>query len=74
MSRWNWLKDRPLRLQSGALPELLQDIAYCKQREQLSELKQHVKTWRARRKEAEIAVVERFGEEALSTKNGNAHG
>ena len=62
MSRWNWLKERPHRLQSGALSELLQDVEYFKQREHMATLKSHVKTWRARREEAEAAIVERFGE------------
>lgn len=65
MSRWNWLQDRPQRLRSGTLAELLQDIAYCRQREQLAALKSHVKTWRARREEAEAAAAERFGEEGV---------
>ena len=65
MSRWNWLDNRPQRLRTGPLSELLDDIAYCIQREQLSALKSHVKTWRGRRQEAESAVVERFGEQAL---------
>ena len=71
MSRWNWLKERTRRLQSGALSELLQDIAYCKQREQLAALKSHVKTWRSRREEAEAAIAERFGESALSSGKGS---
>lgn len=71
MSRWNWLKLRPQRLRSGTLAELLQDIAYCRQREQLAELKSHVKTWRARRVEAEAAVAERFGEDSMQTCERN---
>ena len=73
MSRWNWLKERPRRLQSGGLSELLQDIAYCKQREQQANLKSHVKTWRSRREEAEAAIAERFGENSLSTSKGGSH-
>lgn len=72
MSRWNWLRNRPQRLQSGTLDELIRDIAYCRQREQLAKLKSHVKTWRQRRAEAESSVMERFGEEALSEHFGGS--
>jgi hypothetical protein len=66
MSRWNWLSDRPRRLKSGTLPELLQDLAYCQQREQMATLKSHIKAWHGRREEAEAAIVERFGAESLN--------
>jgi hypothetical protein len=65
MSRWKWLDDRPHRLAEGTLGDLLADVSYCQQRQELSALASHVKTWRTRRKEAEAAIVERFGEEAL---------
>lgn len=47
------------------------DIEYCRQREDLATLKSHAKKWRARRAEAEAAVIARFGEEALSASDGN---
>lgn len=72
MPRWNWLSQRSKRLESGVLPDLFQDIEYCRQREQLATLKSHIKTWRARRAEAETAVIERFGEDALSAQFGSS--
>ena len=72
MPRWNWLKHRPQRLESGTLDELIQDIEYCRQREETATLKSHMKTWRQRRAEAESSVVERFGEEALSQRFGSS--
>jgi hypothetical protein len=72
MPRWNWLKDRPQRLESGTLEQLIQDIDYCRQREEIATLKSHIKTWRQRRTEAESSVMERFGEEALSTRCGSS--
>ena len=70
MSRWKWLQEREKRLSSGSLNELLADIAYCRQREQLPELKSNVKAWKQRRAEAESAVIERFGEGALEAAFG----
>jgi hypothetical protein len=72
MPRWNWLKHRSRRLESGTLDELTQDIEYCRHREEIATLKSHVKTWRQRRAEAESSVVERFGEEALSNRFGSS--
>lgn len=72
VSRWNWLNRRPQRLQSGSMAEVLQDIQYCRQREQLASLKSHVKTWRARRAEAEEAFIDRFCEEVLSAHVGSS--
>jgi hypothetical protein len=72
MSRWNWLKHREERLQSGSLDDLVADINYCRQREQLATLKSHIKTWRKRRAEAESSVIERFGEDVLSARFGSS--
>jgi hypothetical protein len=72
MSRWNWLKDRPRRLESGSLEELYQDIDYCRTREELAKLRSHIKMWRQRRAEAEKAVIERFGEESLESRYGSS--
>jgi len=72
MSRWNWLKDRPKRLESGSLEELCRDIDYCRTREELAKLRDRIKTWRQRRAEAEKAVIERFGEEPLESRYGSS--
>jgi len=72
MSRWNWLKHRQERLQSGSLDDVLADINYCRQRKQLATLKSHIKTWRKRRAEAESTVIARFGEDALSAQLGSS--
>ena len=72
MPRWQWLRGRAHRLQTGTLEELRADIAYCEQRANLAKLKAGVKTWRNRRAEAEAAVIERFGEEALDSLVGNS--
>jgi hypothetical protein len=72
MSRWNWLKHREERLRSGSLDDLIADINYCRQREQLARLKSHIKTWRKRRAEAESSVIERFGEDVLSAYFGSS--
>jgi len=71
MPHWNWLKHRPERLRSGTLAELIRDIGYCRQREEIATLKSHIKTWRKRRAEAESSVMERFGEEELSKHFGS---
>jgi hypothetical protein len=72
MSRWSWLKDRPKRHKTGSLEELYSDIDYCREREELAKLRSHIKTWRQRRAEAEEAVIERFGEEALQVRYGSS--
>lgn len=72
MSRWSWLNDRPKRLEAGSLEELYADIDYCRSREEIAKLKSHIKTWRQRRTEAEKAVIERFGEEALESRYGSS--
>jgi hypothetical protein len=72
MPRWRWLRERDQRLRSGTLEELGADIAYCKQRASLSKLKSHLKTWEQRRAEAEAAVTERFGEDALDSLEGTS--
>jgi hypothetical protein len=72
MPRWNWLKHRHQRLESGTLDEIIQDIEYCRQREEIAILKSHVETWRKRRAEAESSVVERFGEAALAKRFGSS--
>jgi hypothetical protein len=59
-------------LKSGTLEELIRDIQYCRQREEIATLKDHVKTWRKRRSEAETVVVERFGEEELTKRFGSS--
>lgn len=65
MSRWIWLKNREQRLTSGPLADVLKDLHYCRERERLSKLEVHKKTWRSRAREAENAIVKRFGEDAL---------
>jgi hypothetical protein len=65
MSRWNWLNNRARRLHSGTQQEILQDIAYCLQREQMAKLKSGVKAWRVRREEAESVLALRFGQEDI---------
>jgi hypothetical protein len=65
MSRWDWLRDRPARLQVGSQEDVLKDIAYCKQRAEMAPSKTHAKVWQTRQREAEQVVFERFGENAL---------
>ena len=63
MSRWNWIKSRPQRLQNGSEEEIKKDIAYCIQRELIAPNSLDIKTWQARRREAELALSNRFGDE-----------
>lgn len=49
----------------GSLEDLHANIEYCRTREKIAKLKPSVKTWQQRRTDAEKAVAERFGEEAL---------
>lgn len=71
MSRWNWMKGRPLRLENGSREDIQKDIAYCKQRELIAPNKLHIKTWQACRREAEAALVARFGEGNLAGRGSN---
>jgi hypothetical protein len=64
MSRWDWLRDRPRRLQLGSQEEVLKDIAYCSQRAEIAPSKSHAKIWLSRQREAEEVMVERFGANA----------
>ena len=52
-------------MKSGSLEDLYADMEYCRTGEKIAKLKPSVKTWQQRRAEAEKAVAERFGEEAL---------
>jgi hypothetical protein len=68
VSRWDWLRDRPRRLQLGSQEDVLKDIAYCRQRAEIAPSKSHAKVWLNRQREAEDIMAERFGENAVLSR------
>ncbi len=71
MSRWNWMNDRPLRLENGTREDIQKDITYCKQSELIAPDELLIKAWQARRREAEAALAARFGEGDLAGRGSN---
>jgi hypothetical protein len=72
MSNWDWLKDRPQRLAAGSLDVLLADVSYCRIRADLAPLKSQKREWDARRRQAEKAIADRYGNVALVETMGKA--
>jgi hypothetical protein len=70
MSNWDWLKDRPQRLAAGSLDVLLADVSYCRIRTELAPLKSQKREWEQRRRQAEQAIAERYGNVALAEPLG----